>query len=40
MANELERGRAALAAEALDGARRFASGAGRHGAKVAPEPKA
>jgi enoyl-CoA hydratase len=39
MANELERGRAALGAEALDGARGFASGAGRHGAKVDPDRK-
>jgi enoyl-CoA hydratase len=37
MANELERGREALRAEALRGARLFAGGAGRHGAKVGHE---
>jgi enoyl-CoA hydratase len=40
MANEIERGRAALGAEAQDGARWFASGRGRHGAKVGPDRKA
>ncbi|MFI5007574.1 MAG: crotonase/enoyl-CoA hydratase family protein [Solirubrobacterales bacterium] len=39
MANELERGQAAFDSEALEGARRFTSGAGRHGAKVEPERK-
>jgi len=32
LANELERGREALRSEAIDGARRFAAGEGRHGA--------
>lgn len=35
MANELVRGRSVLGAEAVEGARRFAKGAGRHGA---PDP--
>lgn len=39
MANELERGRGVFGAEALEGARRFASGAGRHGADVDREGK-
>jgi enoyl-CoA hydratase len=39
MANELERGRAAFGAEALEGARSFARGAGRHGGTVDPQRK-
>jgi enoyl-CoA hydratase/carnithine racemase len=38
MANELARGRQAMGAEALEGARRFAEGGGRHGAP-APAPR-
>lgn len=39
LANELRHGRVSLAADALDGARRFIGGAGRHGAPAGADPR-